>query len=184
MIPLDPLLATVLAAVGLQRLFELAYARHTAAKLVAHGARLIATDGMGFIVAVHAAWFIGCISESLTRGTSYGWAAAGLILFALGLGLRIWSMVTLGDRWNTRVYVLPQAPLVATGPYRFLRHPIYIGVWLELVGLPAAFGLWWTTAGVAVLNGAALLRRIRLEERALGLGSPAAPSTSTRMPRP
>jgi methyltransferase len=78
-------------------------------------------------------------------------------------------MAALGWRWNTRVYVLPQAPLVATGPYRFLRHPIYVGVALELAGFPLMLGLWGTLAGIALLHPFAVLRRIRLEERALGL---------------
>jgi methyltransferase len=78
-------------------------------------------------------------------------------------------MQALGWRWSTRVWVLPDAPLVTSGPYRFFRHPIYLGVSLELAGLPVAFGLWRTALAVGALNAVAVLVRIRFEERALGV---------------
>lgn len=164
------LLPAVLAAVGVQRIAELAYAKFTARKLLAAGARFVREDGMGLIVATHALWFVAGFAESRMFGEQFGWwTPIGLAAFAAGSGLRYWSMTNLGWRWNTRVFVLPQAPLVASGPYRFLRHPIYVGVSLELAGLPAAFGLWRTSLALTALNGFAVLRRIRLEERALGL---------------
>jgi methyltransferase len=72
--------------------------------------------------------------------------------------------------------VLPAAPLVAGGPYRWVRHPIYVGVTLMLVGFPLAFGLWTTLGLAAALNGVALVRRIRREDRALASAGPGAPS--------
>jgi len=109
------------------------------------------------------------------------WTWAGAALFAAGQALRAWSMVHLGPRWSTRVVVLPQRPLVASGPYRFLRHPIYVGVFLELLGLPLAFGLPYAAAGVAAIHLVALRHRLRLEERALGLAAqPAAPAPAVR----
>jgi methyltransferase len=74
-------------------------------------------------------------------------------------------MRTLGPRWSTRVFVTGEAP-VADGPYRALRHPIYLGVSLELAGFALAFGLWASMLAVSLLNLAALHRRIRIEERA------------------
>ena len=76
-------------------------------------------------------------------------------------------MASLKGRWTTRVYVLPQASLVASGPYRFLRHPIYVAVSIQLAALPMAFGLWGTAAIITVLNAVALTRRIQREEKAL-----------------
>ena len=156
---------------GLQRVGELLYARRTGKRLVSNGARLVSQDGYGFIVAVHAVFFAACITEvawSPWAGAGW-WSWLGFALFATGQALRYSSMAALGPRWNTRVYVLPQAPLVATGPYRFLRHPIYVGVALELAGFPLMFGLWGTLLAIALLHPFAVLRRIRLEERALGL---------------
>jgi methyltransferase len=166
-----PLLATAVGLLGAQRVGELLYARRTAARLVAHGAQLMRADGYGFIVAVHALFFAACLAEGLLApwaGLGW-WSWLGLALFLAGQALRYSSMAALGWRWSTRVYVLPEAPLVAAGPYRFLRHPIYAGVTLELAGFPMLLGLWGALAGIALLHPFAVLRRIRLEERALGL---------------
>ncbi len=175
LVPTAPnVLLELLVGVGLQRAAEIVYARRTARGLLANGARFVRDDGMGLIVAVHAAWFAACLAEGSLAGVGFGWwTGLGMLLFALGAALRYGSMAALRGRWSTRVFVLPDAPLVTTGPYRFLRHPIYLGVSLELAGLPLAFGLWRTAAVVAVLNALALRRRIRLEEKALGLGAPA-----------
>jgi methyltransferase len=174
MVPL-PLLATALVLLGAQRIGELLYARRTAAALTAKGARLVRSDGYGALVAVHASFFAACAVEgALAPWSGLGWwSLAGLLLFLAGQALRYSSMVALKWRWNTRVYVLPEAPLVAAGPYRFLRHPIYLGVALELAGFPILFGLWGTLLAVGLVHPVALLRRIRLEERALGLREPA-----------
>jgi methyltransferase len=167
----DPLPVACLALLGTQRIAELLYARRTAKALVAHGAQLVARDGYGSLVAVHALFFAACLVESQAApwaGRGW-WSWIGLALFLCGQTLRYSSMAALGWRWNTRVYVLPQAPLVARGPYRLLRHPIYVGVALELVGFPVLFGLWGTALLIAVLDAAALARRVRFEEEALGM---------------
>lgn len=159
------------AAVGVQRVAELLYARRTGRRLAGAGARLVRDDGMGLLVGVHALWFAASLAEAWWAGEALGWwTAAGLGLFAAGSALRYGAMAALGWRWSTRVWVLPHAPLVTGGPYRFLRHPIYLGVALELAGLPLALGLWRTAAGLSVVHLAAVRRRIRKEERALGLG--------------
>jgi methyltransferase len=170
MVPL-PLLLTAVGLLGLQRVGELLYARRTAARLEARGARLVRGDGYGALVAVHALFFAACLVEgALSPWAGPGWwSFPGLALFAAGQALRYGSMAALRWRWNTRVYVLPDAPLVTAGPYRFLRHPIYLGVLLELAGFPLLLGLWGTLLGIGLLHPLALLRRVRLEERALGL---------------
>ncbi|HUR61107.1 MAG TPA: isoprenylcysteine carboxylmethyltransferase family protein [Candidatus Thermoplasmatota archaeon] len=171
---MQALLVAATLLLGLQRLAELAYARHTARRLVARGGRLVRQDGYAALVALHSLFFGACLVEgSLAPWTGLGWwSVAGLAAFVAGQGLRYGSMWVLRDRWNTRVYVLPGAPLVASGPYRFLRHPIYAGVALELAGFPLLFGLWGTLLATSLLHPLVLLRRIRLEERALGLGGP------------
>ena len=162
------MLAPALAALGLLRAAELLYAARTAAGLRRRGGRLVRDDGMGLIVAVHVLAFAACIAEGLLlRRAALGWWTwLGASMFAAGTLLRYWSMAALGPRWSTRVWVVPGEVPVRTGPYRFLRHPIYLGVALELAGLPIAFGLWWTLAGVGALHAVALARRIRREEAA------------------
>lgn len=81
--------------------------------------------------------------------------------------LRAWSIASLGGRWTTRIIVLPSAPLVMRGPYRFLRHPIYVGVTLMLAGFLAAFGLWASLAVLLPLKLLAVGLRIRREDEAL-----------------
>jgi methyltransferase len=82
---------------------------------------------------------------------------------------RSWAIASLGTRWTYRVLVVPNAPLVARGPYRFLRHPNYVGVVGELVGM-AMLVQAPVTGVLSVMGFGYLLRlRIRAEEQALGL---------------
>jgi methyltransferase len=76
-------------------------------------------------------------------------------------------VATLGERWTTRVWVLPRAPLVTGGPYRWLRHPNYLGVAVEVVALPLVHTAWWTAAAFGAANLLLLRHRIRVEQRAL-----------------
>jgi methyltransferase len=80
---------------------------------------------------------------------------------------RLWVLRTLGPRWTTRIIVLPGAPLVAGGPFRFVRHPNYLVVIGEIAVLPLVFGLWQLALIFSVLNAVVLWIRIRAEERAL-----------------
>jgi methyltransferase len=95
--------------------------------------------------------------------------AAGVGLFAAAKALKLWAIASLGDRWTFRVLVPPDAPLVSSGPYAFLRHPNYVGVIGELAGVALTVGAR-VTGPVSILGFALLIRRrIRVEERALGL---------------
>jgi methyltransferase len=153
-----------------QRLVEMWASARTTAALEAAGGRRVADDGYGLLAATHTAFFLASAIEAARAPWPMGvgkWNAAGLLLLLAGEGLRLWAITALGDRWTTRIVVLPGAALVRTGPYRFLRHPIYVGVTLMLVGFPLLFGLWWTLAVVLVLHAVALTRRIRREQAAL-----------------
>jgi len=92
---------------------------------------------------------------------------AGVILFAASKGLKYWAIGSLGVRWTFKVFVIPGRPLVATGPYRYLAHPNYVGVVGELVGAAMMCGA--PTAGVigSVAFGAALWQRVRFESAVL-----------------
>ena len=93
---------------------------------------------------------------------------AGLVVFGLSKALKLWAITTLAERWSFRVLVLPGRPLIATGPYRWLRHPNYLAVIGEILGV--ALIVWAIVTGpLAVIGFGALLRsRIAVEERALG----------------
>ena len=82
-------------------------------------------------------------------------------------GLRWWCITTLGRRWNTRVIVVPDLPLVRSGPYRFFRHPNYVAVVVEGVALPLVHAAWVTAVVFTVANAALLRVRLRVENDAL-----------------
>jgi len=97
-----------------------------------------------------------------------GWPMLALVLASQGL--RWWCIATLGERWNTRVIVVPGLPLVRRGPYRWLAHPNYVAVAVEGVALPLVHTAWVTAVAFTVLNAWLLLAfRIPAEERALRL---------------
>src|SRR5207249_633845 len=82
--------------------------------------------------------------------------------------LRYWAVATLGEHWNIRVLVVPGAPPVSGGPYRFVRHPNYLAVMVEMAALPLAVGAWRTAPVASAANAVLLAIRISVEERALG----------------
>jgi methyltransferase len=94
-------------------------------------------------------------------------AIAGAIVFVLAKALKVWAIASLGTRWTFRVLVLPGAPLVTSGPYRWLRHPNYVGVVGELVGFALLVGAWVAGPASLIFFGYLLARRIAAEERAL-----------------
>ena len=90
-----------------------------------------------------------------------------LALVALTMTLRYWAISTLGRRWNTRVVVLSGRPLVHHGPYRWMRHPNYLAVVVEIAAVPLIYGAWWTALAFSAGNLLVLRTRLRVEEAAL-----------------
>jgi methyltransferase len=112
--------------------------------------------------------FIAMALEGAIAGGEPGAATlAGLAVFTLGKLIKYWAIATLGVRWTYRVLVLPDVPLVDGGPYRFVRHPNYVGVIGELVGMALVTGARWTGVAGTLFFGWLLWRRIRAEEKAL-----------------
>jgi len=133
-------------------------------RLLASGAREYGASHYPLIVAVHALWLIGLWWLAPDRPIDGFW----LGLFVLIEIARIWVLATLGRRWTTRIIVLPNAPMVRRGPYRFVNHPNYIVVVGEIAVLPLVFGLWRIALIFTLLNAAIIAIRIREENRALG----------------
>lgn len=155
--------AAILGFVTLQRLIELRLADRNSQKLLAEGAVEFGRGHYPFIVALHMIWL-----------AALWWWAPGQPVDPILLGMfgllqlgRVWVIATLGDRWTTRIIVKPGAPLVRTGPYRFLKHPNYFIVTLEIAVLPLMFGLWRIALVFSLLNAVILAVRIREENRAL-----------------
>ena len=155
--------AIILALVTLQRLAELLIARRNTRALLARGGREVAAAHYPLIVAVHAAWLLSL--WWLAPGKPIVWPLIGLFLL-LQIG-RLWVLATLGERWTTRIIILPGASLVRHGPYRFLNHPNYVVVVGEIALLPLAFGLWQIALIFSLANAAVLAIRLKAENEAL-----------------
>jgi methyltransferase len=153
----------VLALVTLQRLAELWLAKRNTARLLARGAQEAAPGHYPLIVAVHALWLAAMWWFAPGRAVDGFW----LGMFVLLQLARLWVIATLGDRWTTRIIILPGAPLVRGGPYRLVSHPNYWVVIGEIAALPLAFGLWQVALVFSLLNAAVLTVRIRAENEAL-----------------
>jgi methyltransferase len=112
--------------------------------------------------------FVAMAAEGAIAGPAPGATTlAGAATLVAAKALKLWAIASLGQRWTFRVLILPGAPLVTTGPYAFLRHPNYVAVAGELVGMALLVGAPVTGPLGTVLFGWLLWRRIRVEERAL-----------------
>ena len=158
------LLWPVLGFVALQRLAELAYALRNTARLLAAGGIESGRGHYPLLVMMHAAWWLALALLVPPDQPANLWL---LGLFAILQGLRVWILLSLGERWTTRIITLPGAPLIRSGPYRWLRHPNYLVVVAEIAVLPLAFGAWQIALVFSLLNGVLLAHRIRVENRAL-----------------
>jgi methyltransferase len=116
----------------------------------------------------YPASFGAMILEALARERTFALpAAAGIVVFLLAKGLKYWAIATLGPRWTFRVLVPPGSTRTTSGPYRWLRHPNYVGVFGELVGMTLMAQAPISGIAATVAFGMLMLRRIRVEERAL-----------------
>jgi methyltransferase len=161
---MSALIYAILAAVALQRLAEVVYSAHNTRVLKEKGGVEAGASHYPVMVALHGAW-LAAIFFSLPHPPQFHIAA--FILFIVMQLLRLWVLKTLGPFWTTRIISVPGAPLVRTGPYRYLRHPNYLIVAVEIVMLPLAFGEWAVALVFSILNALMLAWRIRVEEAAL-----------------
>ena len=113
---------------------------------------------------LHGAW-LAALALLVPADTAL--APILLAAFVLLQAARLWIVATLGRFWTTRILTLPGAPLVRRGPFRYLRHPNYLVVALEIPVVPLIAGAWQIALVFALLNLALLGWRIRIEDRAL-----------------
>ncbi len=160
---MSPLYAVV-AFIVVQRLLELAVSRRNARTLLAQGGIEFGRGHYPLIVALHAGWLLALVSlVSVDAPLSMPLLA----VFALLQVARAWTLKTLGRFWTTRVVVLPRGQRIRTGPFRFIDHPNYLIVSIEIAVVPLMFGAWQLAAAASVLNLLVLRNRIRVENRAL-----------------
>lgn len=167
--------------VALQRVGELAWSRRNEARLRARGAVEHGRGHYPLFVLLHGAWLVALPVTVPADARPDPWLLAAFLALQ---PLRLWCITTLGERWTTRVLVLPGEPLVARGPYRLVRHPNYLVVALEIPLLPLAFGAIAPAVLFGALNLALLAWRIRVEDAALrpGPATLRAPAAAPRSP--
>lgn len=159
----------VVVLVALERLAELVVSNRNAAWSFRQGGRETGRGHYPVMVLLHTGFLVAMLVEAFVRrpevSEDVAWAMVAVVVAAQGL--RWWCIVTLGERWNTRVIVVPGLQPVRSGPYRFLSHPNYVAVVVEGVALPLVHEAWITALVFTVANAVLLTVRIRVENQAL-----------------
>ena len=146
-----------------QRLIELCFAQLNTRRLRGRGGIEFGATHYPLIVILHAIWIVGLLILGHDRAVDPFWLS---VFVVLQIG-RVWVIASLGRRWTTRVIVMPGAVPVARGPYRWLRHPNYLIVALEIAVVPLALGLPVVALIFSAANAVLLAYRIRIENEAL-----------------
>ena len=159
----------LLAMIACERVVELAISRRNARWAFAHGGVEVGRAHFRSMSVLHVAFFAGCAAEVIILERPFvpalGWPMLGGA--ALAQGLRYWAIHSLGPFWNVRVIVVPGAPAITGGAYRFLRHPNYLAVIAEGIAVPLIHTAWLTAILFTLANAVVLAVRIRCEEGAL-----------------
>lgn len=160
----------LVAAVAAERALEMGLSWRNARRALARGG--VEAESRSFyllMVVAHVLFLAAGPLEVVLLGRPFipPVAIVATWIVVLTMALRYWAIVTLGERWNTRVIVIPGLPAVASGPYRFVRHPNYVAVAIEVAVLPLVHCAWITALVATAANGLLLAARIRHEERAL-----------------
>ena len=160
-------MSTLYVLVGLPaalRLGELAWSARNTRRLKTRGAVEAGARHYSLFVVLHGGWLLAMLLLINPATPASPWL---LGLYGLLQLARLWVIVSLSERWTTRVIVLPDEPLVRRGPYRWVRHPNYLVVVAEIAVAPLVFGAWELAVVFSGLNAALLSHRIRVENAAL-----------------
>lgn len=158
-----------IAMIGVERLIGLVVAHRNAQWSITHGGKEFGLDHYPAMVSLHALLLVSCLVEVWALGRPFvpwlGWPM--LVVVVLSCIVRWRCAAALGRHWNPRLIVIPGAPLVRRGPYRWVRHPDYIAVVAEVAALPLIHSAWLTAIAFSIANAFLLNVRIRLENAAL-----------------
>jgi methyltransferase len=159
----------LIGAIAVERAVELVITRRNLAWARERGAREHGGDHYPWMVATHASFLVACPLEVVALDRPFlpllGIPMLGIV--ASTMALRYWAIATLGRRWTTKVVVVPGLAPVTSGPYRWLRHPNYLAVTLEVAALPLVHTAWVTAVVWSAGNALVLRARIAAEEAAL-----------------
>ena len=174
----------LVAAVGLGRLLELRVSRRHQHRLARAGMVKVPERHFPAMVVLHASMLVGSVLEVwlLKRRFQRWLTLPALVTFLAANVLRWWVIRTLADHWNVEVMDSLPRGVVAHGPYRFIRHPNYVAVFLELLALPLIAGAWLTAVFGSLAHVWVLKQRIMTEEAVL-LAHPAYREALAHKPR-
>ncbi len=159
----------LIGLVALQRVFEMAYAKKNFNRLISVGGIEFGKTNYYFVIANQVVLIVGCFignyfNEVLPTSIEI---FTGLMLFFIGQLFRMSSILTLKQRWTTKIVVIPGEELIHEGVYRYLKHPNYLGVVLESIGLPLIIGQWYLSISLGLMSAIVMIFKIKIEEDAL-----------------
>jgi methyltransferase len=152
----------------IQRLFELYVSSKNEKWLLRNGAIEYGKEHYPYIVLLHTLFIISLIAEYIWRadaGANYFF----IVLFFVLIIIKVVVISTLGNYWNTKIYKVPGTRPVATGIYKYIKHPNYIIVICEIAIIPLAFHLYYTAVVFTILNAIMLTVRIKKENEVLAM---------------
>jgi methyltransferase len=161
--------AGLVGALTAQRFWELKKSAQNEAKMRAGGATEHAPEQITWMRLLHGGWLLCSIAEVILLERDFYWwlAVPAFLVLCAGQALRYLAMRELSWRWTVRVMTLPGRQPIEGGVYRYVRHPNYLGVILEIAALPLIHGAYITAIVFSALNGLLLWHRVRAEEIAL-----------------
>ncbi len=159
----------LVAVIAVLRVRELGVSKRHLRVLEGRGAIEVGAGHYPWMVALHTTFLLSCVAEVwlLDRPWRPLIATAAMLVLVAATALRWWTLATLGERWTTRVLVVPGEDLVRAGPYRWLRHPNYLVVVMEIAAIPLVHCAWLTAGVFSIANLVLLKERIRVEDEAL-----------------
>ena len=164
---------SVVVLVFIQRMFEVRFSNRNVARIISEGGSERSSNYLPAVRLLHISWFLAMILEVylLHRPFVPVLAAIGLVGAVAGQCLRYFSMRALGYRWTVPIMTIPRAPVVDSGIYRYLRHPNWLGVVLELALIPLIHSAYLTSIFFSLGNAFIMHKRINAEEEALSQDS-------------
>ncbi len=150
----------------LLRIGELILSKRNERWLIRNGAVEFGDKHYPFVVSLHILFFFSLIVEYSQQLTS-AYSLLLIIIYVLIIALKAWVILSLGKFWNTKIYHIPNMPLIEKGPYKYFKHPNYAIVIAEIVIIPLAFHLYYTAIAFTLLNMLMLFIRIREENKVL-----------------
>jgi methyltransferase len=152
----------------LLRIGELLLSKSNGRWLVQNGAQEYGRKHYPYIVLLHFFFLVSLVVEYSWKQPT-GYSMFLMLFYFLLLAFKAWVIGSLGKYWNTRIFHIPNIPLIKSGPYQYFKHPNYLIVILEIAIIPLIFQLYVTAILFSVLNAIMLSVRIREENKALDI---------------